>query len=245
MFCRLTLLLIVGYLLGACSFDNKERVENTFTFGCFVEDYPDAESSLYSLPFQPGSSFTVVRGNCAQFGHNQNEFGNLSYTYDFAMPVGSEVLAVRSGIVVKVVDQFSNGNLTPNEANYIAIDHRDGTVAQYVHLANASIPFAEGAIVNQGDLIALSGDTGVTSAPKLHLEVIDSPLTECVVNADTANCNSVPLTFQERFTTGRTFGGRSRIHGFWNSRLVISDQKLSPDYYLSAERSITKNDLFD
>ncbi len=175
---------------------NGTPVANTFSNSCIIEDYPDAATSTYILPYPVDEQFNVVKGNCAQFGHNIGEFGDLRYTYDFAMPLGTEILAARAGVVVSIVESFTDGNATPLEANYVSIQHEDGTFAQYVHIAENSVPLTIGQNVAQGMVIALSGDSGVTSAPKLHFEVINSPFEGCVPTEEIGDCQSIPVTFK-------------------------------------------------
>lgn len=176
-------------LLVACGGGGNSIAE------CAAELYPKPETSEYILPYNIGSEFIISQGNCTQRGHSISAFGDLRYTYDFAMPVGTEVLAARGGEVISIVNSFANGNLIGNEANFITIQHSDSTIAQYVHLANKSEFVAVGQFVFQGTPIGLSGDSGVTSAPKLHFELIENPLDSCIVNSNITNCQSIPLTF--------------------------------------------------
>jgi hypothetical protein len=59
-------------------------------------------------------------------------------------------------------------------ANYIVIDHGDGTSGLYLHLARNGVFVRPGDIVWQGQIIGTSGDTGLTcsdhgTGPGLHL----------------------------------------------------------------------------
>ena len=186
------LLCALFLLLAGCA----GSLTNSDAPGCDLEKYPDPIRSDYILPYAAGDQYRIVRGNCSRQGHYLGDYGNLSFAYDFAMPIGTEVLAIRGGKVVSLVEKYRNGDRDWYHANFIAIQHADGTFAQYVHIAYNSVPLIVGQTVNQGDLIALSGDTGVTSASKLHLEVIDSPIERCVVNKATADCHTIPITFR-------------------------------------------------
>jgi len=77
-------------------------------------------------------------------------------------------------MVVKVkVDSSSGGpdRKYENQANYILIRHSDGTVANYAHLSKNGSKVTPGGIVEAGDLIGYSGNTGFTSGPHLHFSV--------------------------------------------------------------------------
>ena len=78
--------------------------------------------------------------------------------------------------------------------------HEDGTEAQYIHLTYNGALKNEGDNVNQGEIIALSGNTGKSSGPHLHFHVMQ-PLNECEDTDPRENyiwysCNSIPLTFK-------------------------------------------------
>ena len=51
----------------------------------------------------------------------------------------------------------------------ILIDHGNGYETLYSHLSKANV--RKGQRVSRGDIIALSGDTGLSLAPHLHYEV--------------------------------------------------------------------------
>jgi murein DD-endopeptidase MepM/ murein hydrolase activator NlpD len=96
------------------------------------------------------------------------------YAIDVRMPIGTEILAMRAGTVVRLNESYFDGDNTPGHENYLLVQHDDGTVARYVHLTNG------GALVNLGDVvqksqhIAISGNTGNSSEPHLHFDVTRS-----------------------------------------------------------------------
>ncbi len=61
-----------------------------------------------------------------------------------------------------------------NHANYVCIYHADGTVANYAHLNTKGVVVKEGDFVNQGQLIAYSGNTGYADGPHLHFELLNT-----------------------------------------------------------------------
>ncbi|SDH60226.1 murein DD-endopeptidase [Vibrio xiamenensis] len=85
------------------------------------------------------------------------------YGTDYATPVGTQVLAIASGKVIRTrYDHFAG--------NYITIEHGNGIVSRYMHLLKTKVK--RGDFVNVGDVIALSGNTGRTTGPHLHVELI-------------------------------------------------------------------------
>ncbi len=120
---------------------------------------------LYDLPFLKGKSYKIYQGYNGIFSH-QNE-----NSIDFTMPEGSEVVAARDGIVVKVVK--NNTESCPKEEckkynNYLMIMHSDGTFANYVHIKYNGTSLNVGDSVKKGDVIASSGNVGWSSGPHLH-----------------------------------------------------------------------------
>jgi len=72
---------------------------------------------------------------------------------DFAVPVGSVLLAAASGVVVRVWTEFNRGGLK------VAIDHGDGLFTVSVHLARALV--REGDVVRTGDRLGVTGYSGL------------------------------------------------------------------------------------
>ncbi|SIS63073.1 Murein DD-endopeptidase MepM and murein hydrolase activator NlpD, contain LysM domain [Chryseobacterium ureilyticum] len=119
----------------------------------------------YDLPFKAGKSFNIDQGYNGSFSH-QNE-----NSLDITMPVGTEVVAARDGIVTDFVSTNSKGCPTRaciDKANYITILHPDGTFAQYYHLKQDGVKVNIGDQVKKGEVIALSGNTGWSKGPHLH-----------------------------------------------------------------------------
>jgi hypothetical protein len=96
--------------------------------------YPLAADSPYRLPWPAGESHLCVQGNRGVVSHR----GFEEFAYDFTMPVGSDVLAARGGVVRRVdVSHDGHGWDMPN--NLIVIDHGDGTFGNYLHLRRAAV----------------------------------------------------------------------------------------------------------
>ena len=120
---------------------------------------------VYDLPFEKGQAYLLQQGYQGRFSHlGENAL-------DFAMPIGTKVLAAREGIVVKIV-QHHNQNCIREDCrdlnNYVLIYHPDGTFGEYVHLQKNGARVKVGDRVRKGDWIALSGNTGWSTGPHLH-----------------------------------------------------------------------------
>ena len=98
------------------------------------------------------------------------------YAVDFSMPVGTDVVAVRDGIVFDVAASNFKGGPDAEKyadlANLVRILHDDGTFAVYAHLNWNTIRVSPGDRVVAGEYIADSGNTGFSSGPHLHFAVL-------------------------------------------------------------------------
>ena len=81
---------------------------------------------------------------------------------DLDAPAGSNVLAVADGTVLKAEYHEAYGY-------FIQLEHEDGIQTLYAHLQE--LLAAPGDTVKQGQIIGLSGSSGWTTGPQLHLGV--------------------------------------------------------------------------
>ena len=81
---------------------------------------------------------------------------------DISVPIGTSVLAAKSGIVVTASYSASAGN-------YIALYHGDGVYSYYMHCS--SLVAGVGEEVSAGQKVALSGNTGISTGPHLHFAI--------------------------------------------------------------------------
>jgi murein DD-endopeptidase MepM/ murein hydrolase activator NlpD len=79
---------------------------------------------------------------------------------------GGTVVAAGSGTVIRASYGWGGGY-----GNQIFVDHGDGVVTTYNHLADGSFKVSNGATVSGGQAIANVGSTGYSTGPHLHFEV--------------------------------------------------------------------------
>ena len=82
---------------------------------------------------------------------------------DWAVPKGTAVFASSGGTVARAGWGSGYGYV-------IYINHPDGRQTRYGHLSKILVKV--GQTVKQGERIALSGSTGITSGPHLHFEIL-------------------------------------------------------------------------
>jgi hypothetical protein len=133
----------------------------------------------------------------------------LAYRTDGRKPedwigYGAEILAVAPGTVVEVVRDLPD--VTPGKnpegltiaqiaGNHVIIDMGSGYYAMYAHLAPGSVQLHVGDYVRQGQKLGLLGNTGNSSAPHLHFQVMDRP--------SSLDDTSLPFVFDHMNLEGR------------------------------------------
>lgn len=82
---------------------------------------------------------------------------------DIAVPAGSYILAAADGIVVEVAED-------PIYGLHLVLDHGGGYRSLYGHASYAAVE--PGSRVSRGEVVALSGSSGRSTAPHLHFEIL-------------------------------------------------------------------------
>ncbi len=191
---------VQAFTLTATNSDWSFNYTNHYTVGAQTAVHDDAY--LYSLPYTPGTSFKVTQGYKGAFSHT----GPDEYAIDWKMAEGTPVNAAREGVVVSVKDQFTKGGANRKYedcANIVMVQHSDGTMAHYCHLAPNSAKVKVGQKVRAGDQLAASGNTGFTSGPHLHFAVFKARngygRQTIPVKFRTANASGVTLVSGESY----------------------------------------------
>jgi murein DD-endopeptidase MepM/ murein hydrolase activator NlpD len=154
--------------------------------------YGESHASDYVLPFPVGKMYRVSQGNCSRPGDGHR--GSERYAYDFEMPIGTQVVAMRAGVALHVEASHRDGEVASKGFdNYVVIRHDDGTHAVYAHLTHGGIDCELGSRVAQGQVIGRSGNTGNTNNfAHLHVAMhICDPVTNGSVD-----CPTWPLSFR-------------------------------------------------
>lgn len=138
----------------------------TFIKGDVTGEHND--NHIYQLPFKNGESYII--GQSYKEGPTHMD----KYALDFNMDEGTEICAIRDGVVIEIEDSHNKG--CPRKDcmkynNYVMIKHDDGSIADYSHIQKKGSLVNVGDRVKTGQPIALSGATGWASGPHLHLEV--------------------------------------------------------------------------
>lgn len=82
---------------------------------------------------------------------------------DYTVPEGTRVFATADGTVKEVQQRKTSSGMT------VVINHGNGYETSYSHLSKINV--SRGQRVRRGDIIALTGNSGLSLAPHLHYEV--------------------------------------------------------------------------
>jgi len=169
-------------------------------------DYFDAKgvSAKGMLMKTPVDGARITSGFGMRF-HPVLGYTRMHKGIDFGVPVGTPVMAAGSGTVV------IEGRLG-GYGNFLKISHGNGYATGYGHLSRFAPGIHMGSHVRQGQVVAYSGNTGLTTGPHLHYEIF--------VNNKQVN----PL--KVKVATGRRLAGR-QLRDFLVERLHIDSELAS------------------
>lgn len=120
-----------------------------------------------TLSYGGGNNYGVTTGRLTSgYGYRIHPISGVRTFHngiDIAASTGTGVYSYASGTVIAVGQDNTLGK-------YIAIDHGNGLVTRYLHLSKFNV--SKGDKVSTGDRIGSVGNTGYSTGPHLHFEVI-------------------------------------------------------------------------
>ena len=114
-------------------------------------------------PINPGSKYRLS----SSFGYRKDPVTGRSARHhgvDFATDSGNPIYVTGDGVVESVKFEFFG------YGNQVVIDHGFGYKTRYAHMRNIGV--VEGMKVKRGECIGESGNSGKSTGPHLHYEVI-------------------------------------------------------------------------
>jgi murein DD-endopeptidase MepM/ murein hydrolase activator NlpD len=125
------------------------------------------EDMLASIPAIQPISNKDLRRMSSGFGkriHPIYKTARFHWGNDFTAPVGTEIYSTGKGKVV-LVEKSNSGY-----GYHVIVDHGYGYQTLYGHMSQISV--RQGQTVKRGEVLGLVGNTGLSSAPHLHYEVL-------------------------------------------------------------------------
>jgi murein DD-endopeptidase MepM/ murein hydrolase activator NlpD len=125
----------------------------------------DWKNKLEHIPYIRPVEVGIPLGEGIKYREKHPVLGNSRWHYgqDFSAPTGTEVFATGAGTVTKA-------GWTPyGFGNRVEVNHGYGFKTIYGHLS--AINVEPGDEIQRGDMLGLSGSTGISSGPHLHYEI--------------------------------------------------------------------------
>ncbi|MEF2967593.1 M23 family metallopeptidase [Paenibacillus sp. M1] len=131
-----------------------------------------AKQTQYTISGTPTEWPTLSKRLTSNFGYRTDPFtGRASFHagIDIAGKTGDPVYAAGAGKVILTDKDSSHGN-------YIIVEHPGGLQSWYLHLSKISV--SAGDTVTKGERIGSLGNTGRSTGPHLHFEIVkqDKPI---------------------------------------------------------------------
>ncbi|HJF30748.1 MAG TPA: M23 family metallopeptidase [Sporosarcina psychrophila] len=193
-------------------FDSTNNIHRLLIKPYIIFPKSDRPSSknLYNMPIK--DEWFVFWGGKNEFLNYHYVYESQRYAYDLVVmkdnqtykdkkmrnenyyAFNKEVVAPADGKVVKVINNIidnvpSEMNELQPAGNYIVIKHFNNEYSLLAHFKQYSIMVKEGEDVKQGQVVGLCGNSGNSSEPHIHFQVMDSP--------DINNCKSICILFTD------------------------------------------------
>ncbi|WP_055105696.1 M23 family metallopeptidase [Paenibacillus ihumii] len=125
-----------------------------------------AKQTQYSISGTPSEWPTLSTRLTSNFGYRTDPFTRKAAFHagiDIAGKIGDPVYAAAAGKIIAAESNRSRGK-------YIIIQHPNGLQSWYMHLSELKV--SEGDAVKKGQTIATLGNTGRSTGPHLHFEIV-------------------------------------------------------------------------
>ena len=129
-----------------------------------------------------------------QLNHAGKSYDGDGSRNDLYLAWAQPVVAAGEGTIVVAEDgTFDNDPGQPRGrgvlyGNHVVIDHGNGEYSLVAHLMHGSVKVAVGEHVTSGQILARTGNSGMSSEPHIHYQLMD--------NADWRQANGFPALFQ-------------------------------------------------
>lgn len=149
----------------ASRLDNLERRINVqqMSFHEIQAYYNNNQERLRHLPAIRPVNGILLSGYGMRM-HPVFKYKRMHDGVDFRADIGTDLYATGDGVV-----KFAGRN--GNYGNLLTIDHGFGLETRYAHLSGFADGVRVGSKVKRGQIVAYSGNTGLTNGPHLHYEV--------------------------------------------------------------------------
>ena len=206
-----------GSLVTLRPLNSNERIGFSYSYRIVrgnVDAKPDFDFK-YILPVKYKKSIKVRNLNYLGKRFGGTEPKNWK-SFQFLTEPNDTIYAVRKGVVIRAKDNYKSGKGSKeygykSKANYIIIEHEDGTMANYSVLKNNSIMVNVGDTVYPSAPLAVSGTYDKEENSQLRLSIYY--LDEIVKDLD----------FDEK--SKETLGNRTHLNAYVNPFFIVNSNQ--------------------
>lgn len=169
------------------SFENTTALKNKYKDLAYVLELPESKLLTFSnsvLPTQVKANtynllldsiplnnvvdekFVISSGYGARDIKSHPSASKFHKAVDFDTPIGTPIFAPANA----VVDVIRPSTKSTGSGNFIRLAHAYGFATSYSHLEKFNVK--RGQFIQKGEVIGWTGNTGLTTGPHLHYEVI-------------------------------------------------------------------------
>jgi murein DD-endopeptidase MepM/ murein hydrolase activator NlpD len=133
-------------------------------------------------------------GSVTYDGHKGTDICTFPYPFYKMDNNQVEVIAAAPGTIINRVDGNFDKNcaMDNSTANYIVVQHADGSCAMYWHMKKNSLTSKTiGQTVVAGEYLGVVGSSGSSSGPHLHFEVLSGITINTINDAYSGPCNTL------------------------------------------------------
>ena len=128
-----------------------------------IDSYGESSNNIPSIQPVINHQLTLLTAGYGMLMHPFYRTLQSHQGVDYTIPEGESIFATADGVVKDVLGTTSTSGIT------VVIDHGNGYTTSYSHLQKAKVKRRQK--VRRGDIIALSGNSGLSLSPHLHYEV--------------------------------------------------------------------------
>ncbi|MBN8701644.1 MAG: M23 family metallopeptidase [Bacteroidetes bacterium] len=168
----------------------KQLYVQSKSFDDIVKMAANKEKMFASIPAIMPISQKKLRHAPSGFGWRTHPIYKTSQFHagmDFAAPEGTEIYSTGDGVIERA------DNMAQGYGNHVVVNHGYGYKSLYAHMTKMSVRV--GQAVKRGQLLGYVGNTGLSTAPHVHYEIIKN---EAKINPINFYYNDLsPAQYQE------------------------------------------------
>lgn len=140
------------------------QLDNTYsTFQSKLDSLGSMSNNIPSIQPVINHQLTLLTAGYGMLMHPFYRALQSHQGIDYTIPEGESIFATADGVVKDVLGKTSTSGIT------VVIDHGNGYTTSYSHLQKAKVKRRQR--IRRGDIIAISGNSGLSLSPHLHYEV--------------------------------------------------------------------------